>query len=1152
MAELSVGTLEMVITADGSAAIQELDRVRQAAEGAADGISGGFDGAQDGLDGVVDGASDAASAMDRAGDAGAQAGQKIDGGAKKATASLKEVGKMMNDVGKKATTALTLPIVGALTAAVSGASDLTETVGKTEVVFDRMSEKVMKWSEDSVRAMGLAQGSALEYASTYGDMATGMGLSIEKAAEMSMNLTQLAADMASFKNIRTDVAAQKLNAVFTGETEGLKSMGIVMTQANLQAFAMTQGITEQVSKLSQSEQVMLRYKYVMEQTKNAQGDFVRTGDSLANQSRKLTETLKQAGESFGAVLTPAVTGVVEMLQGFVQRIAELDEGAKRIIISAAMAVAAVGPVLLVGGKVISMIASLKAALAALSLNPVIVALAAVAALGASFAVFSSALGDANDEAVKATESYQRMKRTVEGGVNTEVNVDTTDLDGIEDKDVTVNITAEGKEAIEKAEALVKELQTDKYKGMLAIDGDPEKAEEALRKVEGDIEAAKAALAIDGNPEKAEQAINDLKQDIALLEGLVVITEDPSAKAVLDARIGELRGQIAAITGSVTFTVDPDGQSALEHYQETLGKLPKDETFKGYGVFEIAEGTDKAFEDFNNAMEEAIGSIGNYKTAVEQMQAATDQKLQEALKQVYEQTYEQAASLTVLYKTGQLTREQYIQQLEQLNKDKEAEIERLTAEAQAEKQLYGKLADGNAGNDIETEAEILEKQYESGQINTDTRERGNKSLELIDQSEDRSGMQMEGLTALLGLQQQAQSQQEALTEAVEAYGQAQAEAAAQQENADALSQQAEAYGSIDQAISAYTSALMGNMTEQQAFNIALQSMGENADPAAIQALSDVMHDADGNLRTLSNSSKAYDDALKLQGEAAQQAAEAEQAAAEQRAQALADLQAKLQEIQGSGLSTGDAEQALIQIDETGVDISGAQTALITGVPAAVEEAIAAANTAAETGENPMDVLAAAVGASAGLVESATNTAVTTATTGAANTAKSQSKQIGENLMSGAESGVKAKAGELAKAAAQAVRDAIKAAKQAEESNSPSKVAMREIGAPLMQGAEIGIAKETPKVLTTVKKSVQGLISGAASVSRGASFAAVPAMATAGAAIDYNAMGEAMSSAMSRVRFGFAVNGRDVAAATRDDNSSEIAFRADQINRGYGVR
>ena len=189
-------------------------------------------------------------------------------------------------------------------------------------------------------------------ASTFGDMGTSMGQTRAEASEMSTSLVQLAADMASFKNISTDRAATALTAIYTGETEALKSLGIVMTQANLEAFALSQGITTQISAMSQAEQVQLRYQYVMAQTANAQGDFVRTGGSLANQSRKLVQSIKQLGESVGKLLLPAVTSVVTTIQGAVQWLTEDDSGLKQVILTIAGVVAAIGPLLLVGGKII--------------------------------------------------------------------------------------------------------------------------------------------------------------------------------------------------------------------------------------------------------------------------------------------------------------------------------------------------------------------------------------------------------------------------------------------------------------------------------------------------------------------------------------------------------------------------------------------------------------------------------------------------------------------------------------------------------------------------------------------------------------------------------------------------------------------------------
>ena len=122
-------------------------------------------------------------------------------------------------------------------------------------------------------------------AALFGDMATSMGYSQDAAAQMSMALVNLAADLASFKNIGIDQASTALKSIFTGETESLKELGVVMTQANLEAYALAEGYTTAYTAMDQAQQVAVRYQYVLANTQNAQGDFARTSDSTANQLR---------------------------------------------------------------------------------------------------------------------------------------------------------------------------------------------------------------------------------------------------------------------------------------------------------------------------------------------------------------------------------------------------------------------------------------------------------------------------------------------------------------------------------------------------------------------------------------------------------------------------------------------------------------------------------------------------------------------------------------------------------------------------------------------------------------------------------------------------------------------------------------------------
>ena len=247
-------------------------------------------------------------------------------GLTKLKSGLKSIGTQLTNIAKKAGTKAFNALkkvasvsfktliagIGAGVAAVvkfaNMASDLEETKNKIDVAFgsglgnfDGAAKSVMDWSKTSTTAMGLAQQTALDTAALFGDMGTSMGLTKDEAAKMSMALTQQAADLASFKNMNIEEATTALNGIFTGETESLKRLGVVMTETNLERYAQQQGIKKSLKSMTEAEKVQLRYNYVMEKTKNATGDYERTGGGFANQLRTMTENFKQLGATLGAL-----------------------------------------------------------------------------------------------------------------------------------------------------------------------------------------------------------------------------------------------------------------------------------------------------------------------------------------------------------------------------------------------------------------------------------------------------------------------------------------------------------------------------------------------------------------------------------------------------------------------------------------------------------------------------------------------------------------------------------------------------------------------------------------------------------------------------------------------------------------------------------
>lgn len=202
--------------------------------------------------------------------------------------------------------------------AVDLASDIQEVQNVVDTAFGDMKYKMEAFAETAIEMYGISKLTAKETGSTFMATADGMGLAKETASDMALQLTALSADMSSFYNKTQDITSTALKSVFTGETETLKQFGIVMTEANLEAFRLAQGIETSYKKMSQAEKVALRYNYVMQQTKLAQGDFAKTQNSWANQTRILSERWKEFLSILGSGLVKVLTPLVQVLNTVLQ------------------------------------------------------------------------------------------------------------------------------------------------------------------------------------------------------------------------------------------------------------------------------------------------------------------------------------------------------------------------------------------------------------------------------------------------------------------------------------------------------------------------------------------------------------------------------------------------------------------------------------------------------------------------------------------------------------------------------------------------------------------------------------------------------------------------------------------------------------------
>lgn len=1141
MASLDLATLRVEIEADNSEAIKQIRQTGEAAQQAAAEAEAAEKGYHKNAAGrwvdakgrfvkvgeaAVTAAGTAADAFEKAGATGAE---QVEGFSKKATTSLKDVSKKLTEIGGSMTLKVTAPIVAAFTASVKGASDLNETVSKTGEVFKEQSDMVMDWSEGSIESMGLAQGTALDMVSTFGDMGTSMGQTRAEASEMSTSLVQLAADMASFKNISTDRAATALTAIYTGETEALKSLGIVMTQANLEAFALSQGITTQISAMSQAEQVQLRYQYVMAQTANAQGDFVRTGGSLANQSRKLVQSIKQLGESFGKLLLPAVTSVVTTIQGAVQWLTEDDSGLKQVILTIAGVVAAIGPLLLLGGQVVKLIDNIKNALTVLMAHPAILGITAAAAALGFLAV---KLGSVDEEAIRASDAYQRLKAAVEGGAEGTISVDASQIEELNKNPPRLTVNADVSNALEAAKGIAAELTKPEYAGEIAIDGDTAAGQAALAELLAAIDAAEAAITIDGDGNAIigdAGVISQLEDAIANAEGVLPISINSENYATVSGQLETLKQQLALIDVNIDISTDKeDFDARVGEFKAKLEELGY-KAYGGYGEFTVSEATSEEIKEYSDAIMAAAQAVGDYDDAVSNLDAITDRQLAENISEVNAQTSDQVASLARARNSGILTDEEYMAQATAVIEAGKERIEQLETEANLAKELHQVYADGSEANDASTAArQALELAGGQGVTKEDAMQAQAEITAAAEAGKNMTQYQTEAMIVNQQLTDQAVANYDAMIAAQEEYERA-LEAADEKERSalEDNAAQAEAYNIVSDAVAKYIAFLGAGYDEATALSETLATFSDQT-PEIQELIKDTLS-PDGETLDYTGALDAQNAAMQniRDTEAAkktiQDEANNERLAAEQ---AFADSMTAI-----TGNMTTEELQLLLQLTaSTGMAMSQVDQNLVLGMQSAAEGMVAELSSGRDDAAREVSGLISDIGKQTG-------------------SAKSQGVPVGESIINGIIDGCGNRGGALSSTIRSLVRAGIDAGKEESDSHSPSRVTMREIGEPLMQGIEVGFTNRLPEALKTIRSGMDNLMTGAARVVDHGTYTtpALPAVSRSVTAIDYDRLADAVAQRPSY----FNVGTRQLAQATDEATARAQASRQRSVAIGYGL-
>ncbi len=207
-------------------------------------------------------------------------------------------------------------------------SDLAEVQNVVDVTFPRMSRQVDEFAKNAAQSFGLSETMAKRFTGTFGAMAKAFGFGEKAAYEMSTTLTGLAGDVASFYNISQDEAYTKLKSVFSGETETLKDLGVVMTQAALDQYALANGFGKTTQAMSEAEKVALRYQFVQDQLSLASGDFIRTSDSWANQVRVLKLQFDSLKATIGQGLINVLTPVIQVINTIIGKLMSLANAFK--------------------------------------------------------------------------------------------------------------------------------------------------------------------------------------------------------------------------------------------------------------------------------------------------------------------------------------------------------------------------------------------------------------------------------------------------------------------------------------------------------------------------------------------------------------------------------------------------------------------------------------------------------------------------------------------------------------------------------------------------------------------------------------------------------------------------------------------------------
>lgn len=240
----------------------------------------------------------------------------------------------LGKIGKTLAAAFSIKVIKDFTAScLDLGSNLVEVQNVVDQTFKTLNQEVNKFASEAIESFGMSETTAKKMVGTYGAMAKAFGFSESEALKMSKTIAELNADVSSFYNIGLDAAGTKMKAIFSGETESLKDLGIVMTQSALDQYALANGFGKTTQQMTEQEKVMLRYNFILDQMSDVSGDFARNSNTWANQLKILEERFNAIKASIGQALIAVLTPALNQINAFVAKLVVASEKFKEFTVA---------------------------------------------------------------------------------------------------------------------------------------------------------------------------------------------------------------------------------------------------------------------------------------------------------------------------------------------------------------------------------------------------------------------------------------------------------------------------------------------------------------------------------------------------------------------------------------------------------------------------------------------------------------------------------------------------------------------------------------------------------------------------------------------------------------------------------------------------